>query len=150
KRPSTQLDAFADGRDMTEQLLVAPPDAASNDEGEISRLAALSPVAYERERATAATKLGIRTAMLDKIVAAARRHQMACAEQGHPSTLASPGPWPEPVDGTVLLTDMTGAIQRYVVVESGAAETAALWLLHAHTLDAFAISPRLAITSPEK
>jgi putative DNA primase/helicase len=37
-----------------------------------------------------------------------------------------------------------------VVVELGAAESVALWVLHAHTLDAFAISPPLAITSPEK
>jgi hypothetical protein len=54
------------------------------------------------------------------------------------------------VDGAALLTEMTAATQRYVVVEHGAAETVALWALHAHTLDAFSISPRLAITSPEK
>jgi hypothetical protein len=49
------------------------PDAELNDDAEIARLAALSPIAYERERAATAKKLGMRAAMLDKVVAAARR-----------------------------------------------------------------------------
>ena len=35
-------------------------------------------------------------------------------------------------------------------MEVGSAEIVALWVLHAHALDAFRISPRLAITSAEK
>ncbi|MGH6673880.1 MAG: DUF3631 domain-containing protein [Xanthobacteraceae bacterium] len=88
--------------------------------------------------------------MLDKLVAAERRDRMAFGEQGRALALAPPEPWPQSVDGAALLCELSDAIQRYVVVEPGAAETAALWVLHAHTLDAFAISPRLAITSPEK
>jgi hypothetical protein len=83
-------------------------------------------------------------------MAAARRDQMASADQGRALALPSPEPWPQPVGGAALLTEMSVAIQRYVVVEYGAAETVALWALHGHTLDAFSISPRLAITSPEK
>jgi hypothetical protein len=74
----------------------------------------------------------------------------ASIRQGRALAFPSPEPWPQPVDGAKLLTEMTGAIERYVVLENGAAETVALWVLHAHTLDAFSISPRLAITSPEK
>jgi putative DNA primase/helicase len=125
-------------------------DATSNDDAEIGRLAALPPLDYERERVPAAKKLGLRTAMLDKLVVAVRRDQMAFSEQGRALALASPEPWPESVDGATLLAEMTEAIQRYVVVEPGGAETVAMWVLHAHTLDASAISPRLAITSPEK
>ncbi len=124
--------------------------SALTENAEVNRLAALSPLYYERERTTVAKRLGMRTAILDKLVAAARRDQMVCGEQGRALTLASPEPWPESVDGATLLGDMTCAIQRYVVAERGAAETVVLWVLHAHTLDAFAISPRLAITSPEK
>ena len=45
---------------------------------------------------------------------------------------------------------MTAAILKYVVMETGSAEVVALWILHAHALDAFPITPRLGITSPEK
>jgi putative DNA primase/helicase len=139
KQPSAQSDPSAEG------------ETALNDDAEIARLAALSPIAYERERAATAKKLGMRAAMLDKVVAAARRDQMASTEQGRSlKSLPSPEPWSEPVDGAALLTEMTSAIQRYVVAEPGAAEAVALWVQHAHTLDAFAIWPRLAITSPEK
>jgi putative DNA primase/helicase len=56
-------------------------------------------------------------------------------------------PWSEPVDGAILLNELTAAIRRYVVLEDGAAEAVALWVLHTHALGAFLISPRLAITS---
>jgi len=36
---------------------------------------------------------------------------------------------------------------EYVVLEDDAAEAVALWVLHTHALEAFLISPRLAITS---
>jgi hypothetical protein len=64
--------------------------------------------------------------------------------------LPSPEPWHEPVDGAKLLTGLAEIFRRYVVLEDGAAEALALWTVHAHALDAFAFSPRLAITSAEK
>ncbi len=56
-------------------------------------------------------------------------------------------PSSELVDGAILLNALTAAIRRYVVLEGGAAEAVALWVLHTHALEAFLISPRLAITS---
>jgi putative DNA primase/helicase len=64
--------------------------------------------------------------------------------------LPSPEPWHEPVGGAELLTGLAETFRRYVVMEDGAAEALALWTVHAHALDAFAFSPRLAITSAEK
>jgi putative DNA primase/helicase len=142
--PSPSVDDVTAG-----SAAITPPDAALNEDAEIARLAALSPLDYERERTPVAKKLSLRTAILDKLVAA-RRDRATSADQGRALVLPSPEPWPESVDGALLLSDMTAAILRYVVVEPGAAESVALWVLHAHTLDAFAISPRLAITSPEK
>jgi len=57
-------------------------------------------------------------------------------------------PAPEPVNGETLLNELTATIRRHVVMEHGAAEATALWAVHTHALDAFVISPRLAITSP--
>ena len=61
--------------------------------------------------------------------------------------LGNLAPWSELVDGASLLNALTAAIRQYVVLDDGAAEAVALWVLHTHALEAFLISPRLAITS---
>ena len=70
--------------------------------------------------------------------------------QGRSLELPTPEPWPDEVQGEVLLDELSEAIRRYLVLEPGSAEAVALWVVHAHCLDAFSISPRLAITSPER
>jgi hypothetical protein len=59
-------------------------------------------------------------------------------------------PWPKPVDGEALLSDVAGLIRRFIVLPEWAADAIALWVLHAHGFDAFGISPFLTITSPQK
>jgi putative DNA primase/helicase len=121
------------------------PDSAVAD-AEITRLAQLSTLDYERERETVAKRLSIRLPVLDELVARAR--QKTAVESLVPSlpAVATP-PWPAPVNGAQLLDDLTAAIRRYVVLEEGAAEATALWIVHTYCFDAFAITPRLAITS---
>jgi hypothetical protein len=58
--------------------------------------------------------------------------------------------WPRPVEGAALLEDMVAQIERYVRVSREAAVAVALWTMHAHCFEAFTISPRLGIVSPEK
>ena len=70
--------------------------------------------------------------------------------QGRALALPDPEPWPEPVDGAELLAALRDAIAAYAIMPVASAEAVALWLLHVHALAAFGISPRLAITSPEK
>jgi putative DNA primase/helicase len=116
------------------------------DDAEISRLAKLSLIDYEREREAVAKRLSIRLPVLDDLVARAR--QAAAAEPSLPFLPAvDTAPWPEPVNGAQLLDEITAAIRRYVVLEKGAAEATALWVVHTYWFDAFAITPRLAITS---
>jgi hypothetical protein len=64
--------------------------------------------------------------------------------------LADPEPWPDPVFGAALLSEIEAVIKRYVVLPLEAAVSAALWILFAHSHDAFDVSPLLAITSPTK
>jgi hypothetical protein len=64
--------------------------------------------------------------------------------------LKAPEPWPELVDGEVLLNDLQEAIQKYVSMQTGCAEASALWILYTHAFEAMTIAPRLAILSPEK
>ena len=118
-------------------------------DAEIERLSKLPLVAYERQRGAAARRVDMRATILDKLVSSKRQPEVANG-QGQPLDLPTPEPWPHPVDGAALLSEMTAAVLRYTVMEVGSAETVALWVLHAHAFDAFQISPRLGITSPEK
>ncbi len=54
------------------------------------------------------------------------------------------------MDGAELLDAIAKAITGYVVMPFASAVSAALWGVHAHAFEASYISPRLAITSPEK
>src|SRR5215469_14820690 len=57
-------------------------------------------------------------------------------------------PWPEPVDGAMLLDKIRAVHCRHLALPGYAAEAIALWELFAHTHDSFQHSPRLAFTSP--
>ena len=121
------------------------------DDGEIKRLAALSPLEYDRQRKLAAERLDIRTSVLDRLVEAERQKAGGGdGKQGRRLSLSEFEPWPQLVDGARLLTAIVEAINRYMVLPEGAAEAIALWCLHTHCFNCFVHSPRLAITSPEK
>jgi hypothetical protein len=120
-----------------------------SDEAEIDRLAKLSVLEYEHEREAAAERVGARTSILDKLVTA-KRTDTDNGKQGRALSLPEPEPSPEPVDGAALLGSMSSAIRRYVMLPDHVAIAAALWALHTYLLDAIYITPRLAITSPEK
>ncbi len=56
---------------------------------------------------------------------------------------------PQAEDGGALLDEITAAISNHVVVPNGAAETVALFGMHAHAHSAAQFSPLLAIVSPD-
>jgi putative DNA primase/helicase len=70
--------------------------------------------------------------------------------QGRALLLNDPEPWPDPVDGAALLTDLEAVFRRFLVLVEGAPPALALWTLHTFTHGAAHISPLLALTSPEK
>jgi hypothetical protein len=126
-------------------------DAAAvtqDDTAEISRLASLPRIQYERERIAAAERLHIRPAILDAEVKAARPHETK--GQGRTFELEKIEPWEQPVDGAVLLGEICTTIRRYIVLPDESIGALALWALHTHCFDCFGHSPRAAITSPEK
>jgi putative DNA primase/helicase len=139
-----------DGRDDSFACDVVnekPPSI--DDDAEISRLAKLGKLEYERERKEAAKRLSIRPLILDRLVAA-ERHEFDDDKQGRTLSLHEPEPWPERVNGADLFDELSSAIRRHVVMPDWAADTAALWIGHTYLVDCFGISPRLAIASPEK
>jgi putative DNA primase/helicase len=115
---------------------------------EVARLAALPPHEYERVRKAEAKRLGVRVAMLDATVKAAQPQEEGPSGQGSPIELPEIEPWPEPVDGAELLSDIVAQIRRFIVLSPTAALAVALWVLFARAHAAAFHSPRLAVRSP--
>src|SRR5258707_12399344 len=59
-------------------------------------------------------------------------------------------PWPEPVDGKVLLDGLAQVLRRFVVLPKWAAETLALWIVHTYAFEWRDVTTYLGIESPEK
>lgn len=117
----------------------------------VKQLAKLPLLQYERQRNRMAAKLKIRTTALDKLVDAERRKNLTNETlQGRRLEFPQIDPWPEPVNGVEVLSDVADAFSRYMSLPSGAADVLALWCAHAHCFEAFQCSPRLNISSPEK
>lgn len=70
--------------------------------------------------------------------------------QGRPVLFAEPEPWEWAVSGAELLEEIVAVLRRFVVLPPHATEAVALWIIHAHALAAFNISPLLAIISATK
>jgi len=71
-------------------------------------------------------------------------------QQGRPVVFDDPEPWPDAVDGAALLDDITVTLKHFIVLPHHTPEAIALWICHACALEAFTISPILAICSPTK
>ncbi len=112
----------------------------------LDRAAALDPISYDRQRSELAKELGVRAKTLDDEVSKRR----ADGKESKKLFLVEPPAWEEPVDGAVLLDDIVAELKKYLVLPRYAPEAIALWIMHAHALDAFQISPILAMLSPEK
>lgn len=119
-------------------------------EGVFDELAVLSPVEYDRQRKQAAKELGIRETTLDDEIKKRRPKEKTDSRGGGALKLPTHEPWPDPVDGNALANELATAFSRYLALEDGAATAMALWVVHTHAFDAAHITPRLAITSPEK
>ncbi|HEY6006807.1 MAG TPA: DUF3631 domain-containing protein [Geobacteraceae bacterium] len=64
--------------------------------------------------------------------------------------LPDPEPWPEPVDGSVLLDELAAIFRRHLFLPPFAEETLALWTLHTYAFELRDITAYLGIESPEK
>lgn len=136
--------------EIAEPATCTEAEAQQRLQDEVTELAALPRLQYELVRKQRAAELDIRVAELDKEVAARRKAETPANGQGRALSFDEPEPWPEPVDGAALIGNLCRAIRRYVVLPDDAVLAVALWVMHTHVFEAFYISPRLAITSPDK
>jgi hypothetical protein len=100
-------------------------------------------------RKAEAQTLGLRTAVLDQAVTAARG-PTGGGKQGTALGLAPPEPWPQPVNGAELLADLSDFFTRHVVLPPHGADIIAVWVVHTHCFECARHTPRLHIQSPEK
>jgi hypothetical protein len=125
-----------------------PQQEVETEEVTVVRLALLSPQAYDRVRKDEAARLGVRVTTLDDQVRQARA--AAHVPAGDDVDLPAPQPWLEPVRLTDLLTEITTAIARHVVLPPEMVDLIALWIAHTWVSDQFDHTPRLGITSPTR
>jgi hypothetical protein len=133
-------------------------DAAKHDhdrdsgvyEAEIARLALLEPdLDYQFERNPAAKRLGIPVTSLDRMVKARRPKKGSDEDFTLPHWIVEA--WPTEVSGADLLGDLQAIFRKYIFYGLPAiADAAALWVLHAWTIDAGDISPFFVLVSPTK
>lgn len=114
-------------------------------EATIKRLAALSPIEYDRVRKAEAKTLGIRESTLDAEVKATRK-----TFETDGLGIGCVDPWPEAVAPAQVLTDIAACIRRFIVCEPETATAAALWAAMTHFIDAVQVAPLAVITAPEK
>jgi hypothetical protein len=131
----------------------AKPEEESEINIEVARLAKLPAIKYEKERKTAAEALGCRASVLDRLVQDERERlggDVNDGRQGRAISFPDPELWAQPVDGAALLDEIAATLKRYVIMDEHARYSAALWVVHTYLLDAFMITPRLAVRSPMK
>jgi putative DNA primase/helicase len=112
----------------------------------VGRLASLSGIEREHERKRLAKALGVRASALDAAVKQAPTH--AAPIGGTALKLDPRQPWPEPVLGSELLSQIEAMLTRYVVLSEGTPTALSLWVIFTYAFELFRISPRLALLSP--
>ena len=148
---------LAGGLVALRELIAGAEPATLSRDGEITRLSRLDRLAYDAERKAVAGQLGIRVPTLDQEVAK-RRPKQQPADDGEATEVKGPGrpveipviePWPAPVDGAALLSDIASTLRQYVCLEPHQADAIALWSLFSHAFDAFEVAPKLVLESAE-
>jgi len=144
--PGVEADEFAD----TEIAKKTNGKEAPSDEAisiEISKLAKMGPIEYDKSRQLVANMLDVSVSSVDQEVKIAKR-----AKADAKSQLLFPeiNACTDIVEGASLLTDIATEIRRYIVLPDHAATAAALWILHTYVIQAAYISPIFAIQSPQK
>lgn len=146
-----EINAAANSIIDEERQKYAPPEQETKQEpdtleGAIDRLAALSPIDYDKVRKEEAKKLGIKLKTLDDAVTAARKAK----DDNKRLPFEDTEPWPEPVEIVPLLNNVQNLISKCVVCNKETANTVALWIVMTWVIDYIDCVPMLFITAPEK
>jgi putative DNA primase/helicase len=156
-----QVDLAANDREAIAKLLrgdiAAFVQRAQADPGfpfepeAIAALNLLAPANFERIRARLKADSQVRLpALAGAMKAAVSPNPASDGLPGKPIMFDEIQPWPQPVDGAALLTEIADAIGKYVIMEPSQRDAAALGAVFAHTHDLRDIAPIFFIVSPTK
>ena len=119
----------------------------------------LLPGELSHARKSLASLLGISRVALDDEIEMRVRARIAAKQAvadlgedgraGQPLTYPPLDPWPDPVNGAELLSEMSDALSLFVRLTKGQADALALCIVHGHAFDCFDIMPIGVITSPQ-
>lgn len=87
---------------------------------------------------------------LDHAHSASKSNSFSQGSGGNLLDIPEVEPWPETVDGALLLDELAGMLSRFVVLPPDAAEALALWSLHTYAFHLRDVTTYLGIESPEK
>jgi hypothetical protein len=117
----------------------------------IAALNSLPRAHFERLRLRLKADSEVRLPSLEAAMrAAAGGNPMSDGLPGRPITFEEIKPWPEPVDGPALLTELAETIGKYVIMDPHQRDAAALGAVFAHTHDLRDAAPIFFIVSPTK
>ena len=107
---------------------------------------------FERLRARLKAETKVRFAALEAVMKAeaATGDSSDDGMAGRPLSYDEIEPWPEPVDGAALLTELSDAIGGYVSMNQHQRDATALWTGFAHAHDLCDYAPPLIVKSPAK
>jgi Protein of unknown function (DUF3631) len=104
---------------------------------------------YERLRSRLKSETGVRVPALETAMQAqGAASATGDGLPGRPIDFDEIEPWRDPVKGGELLSELTKAIGKYVVMEPRQRDAVALWAIHAHAHDLRDSSPPLVIKAP--
>jgi len=122
------------------------PEVQQPDVAIIQKLSTLNLIDYERERTAQAKALGVRAVILDKEVKAIR----SAEKEAGRLPFANIEPYPEPIDPAQLLSEVSGVIRQFIVLDEHQAYAAALWVALTYFIDVVEVAPLAIINAPEK
>jgi putative DNA primase/helicase len=126
-------------------------DKLSNKDREsVKRFAALSPMEQDRFCKDEAKGLGIRQTTLRRLAEMVKGTAKGEETSGSAILFPPVEPWPEPVAGDQLLSDIAATITRFIVCKPETAHTATLWVAMTWLIDTVDTAPLAVITAPEK
>ena len=137
--------------------VVALLDAAQTDPGAPFETAAVAKLLklrtedqanWQRVRAMLKAIDGVTIGDLDR--ATAPTGEGGDGKQGRPVDWDDPEPWPVSVDGAALLEALKERVDLYASLPDGGAVAVALWALYTWVFRAYAVSPYLMVTAPER
>jgi hypothetical protein len=137
------------------RVLLALPESRTSLAESWATLNGTPAAAIERALVGAAAQVEVRLRELEREAQEAKRKTKAetkseAAPKGRALEFTDPEPWPEPVEGAVLLEQMAEVFNRFLVLPHHGAELLTLWVVHTWVFEQFDHVAYVSVNGPER